>query len=139
MFIEAAVDNSLIFDDGADSPYTASGRSQVGSSNAVIDFGVNWKDNPSVSVSLDIDQDTLELGGSETYSFEVQQADDSGLSTITARTSRDIDPTSEDFNGGRLVFALTLKNRFLGVNYTMAGTGPSLPVNLGFIGFLKQS
>lgn len=136
-FIEGAVDDGLIFDDGAASPYTASGVAQKDAADGVIDFGPNWKDNPHISVHLDVDDPDI-ADADETYTMTVEHGADSGFASITSTDERDIDASSEDYVEGRLQFAVTLRNRYLRVSYTLGGTTPSLPVNLGWISFLKQ-
>ena len=130
MELEAAVDVSLILDDGNTVAGAGTTTSQVASADADFDFGAEFARFPSVSVTVNIR--SLVTAGGETYEAKIEQATDTGFGTITN--------TDENLVlvVGSNVFVINVRDRAWRLRYTLTGAGSSMVVEQAFIGSYSQ-
>jgi len=140
MHLDAAVDEELVFDDGATASYTVVGDNiaQKGGSDGIIDVGrdvgsaTQNKDRfPSINVNINVT--SVDLGTSdETYFARIDWAPTNSFAAISNASPNFAIVPGPNFNTTKVL------DRFARLVYVLAGTTPILVVEQGFLGFQTQ-
>ncbi len=143
MFLEAAVDEELVFDDGvvgAGAGYTSVGDNiaQKGGADGEIDVGryegaaTQNKDRfPSISVNVNVISVDLTTTD-ETYFARIDWAPTSSFAAISNASPNFALVPGQNFNTTKVL------DRFARLVYVLAGTTPILKVEQGFLSFQTQ-
>lgn len=140
MFVDAAVDDELVFDNGLETSYTTVGDNiaQKDAANGIIDVGrdvgsatQNADRFPAIVLNVNVTSQDLTTTD-ETYFARIDWSDDNTFATILAASPNiplvvGANPTVTEVLG-----------RFARLVYVLAGTTPILVVEQGYLSFQTQ-